>query len=128
MIKRKAAGFSLLEVLVSLSLFSVVSAIMATSFTTHQDFNTQSALRTAAAMAAQQVLDTTRVEDPASLPTYGSSAAENVTIGTKTFQVVTTYCPISTYCSSANIRHLRLEVSYNGDLQYEVDTVYTRLQ
>ncbi len=121
-------GFTILEVLVSLSIFSIASVAIAKSFTNHLAFNKQAERRSGAITAVQQVLDGLRVLDPSTLPTTGTSAAQNVTVGNKTYAVTTQYCRITSYCSSANVRFLTVKAKYRGTDQYTVDTIYSQLR
>ena len=125
--KAEQQGFTLLEVLVSMLIFLVVSATMATSFVSHLKRNTYTELRTLAMGAAQQVLDETRLIDPGTMPTSGS-VNSSVNVSGKTFNVVTSYCTNSTYCISASNRHIRIQINYAGDQIFETETVFTRLR
>ena len=120
-------GFSILEVLFSIGLFSIVASGMTASFVGLQRRNYENEVRTAAIGAAQKVLDEARVLDPATLPTSGS-ASTTVTYGSKSFDVTTTYCAIPAECSSANVRQLRVAVSYRGTQRYKVDTIFCQLR
>lgn len=120
-------GFTLLEVLVSLSLFSLASIAIAKSFTLHISTNNKSEQKTGAIMAAQRVLDQIRVLDPTTLPTSGTTS-QNVTIGSRNYQTSTTYCNPSTYCSSTNVRFLTVKVQYRGSQLYAVDTIFSQLR
>ena len=123
----KQSGFSLIEVMVAMVIFGVVSASMAPVFMNHLKFNTAMEVRSGAYAAAQQVLDDLRSQDPSSMPSSGSSAATSVPAGDRIYSVVTSYCLQASYCASANIRHLKVEVSYKGNLVYSVETVFTKL-
>ncbi|MCO6431663.1 MAG: type II secretion system protein [Deltaproteobacteria bacterium] len=125
---RRDNGFSLLEVLFSMGMFSVAALALAQAFTVQLTFNTSNEMRSEAIMAAQQVLDEVRVEDPSSLPTSGSDAPTSVTIGKRTYVVVLSYCTNGSMCNSTTLRHLRAVVSYRGDEVYSVETVYAQLR
>jgi type II secretion system protein I len=120
-------GFTLLEVLVSLSIFSIVSAGMAKSFAFQLSTNSRNERKSAAILAAQQVLDDLRSRDPNTFPTSGSNT-QTVSIGERDFSVVTSYCSVSSYCTSTNIRHLKVDVNLLGETQYSVSTVYAQLR
>jgi len=121
-------GFSLIEVLVSISLFSIIGMGLAKGFIMQMRSNNESAIRIQAISAAQQVLDRIRTVDPASLPTGGSAAAETVSISGRNYSVVISYCAISAYCTAATTRQLRAVVSYRNIKRYEVDTVFSQLR
>lgn len=121
-------GFSLIEVLVSISLFSIIGMGLAKGFIMQMRSNNDSAIRIQAISAAQQVLDRIRTTDPASLPTGGSAVAETVTVSGRNYSVVITYCAISAYCTAVTTRHIRAAVSYRNSKRYEVDTVFSQLR
>lgn len=124
---KKICGFTLLEVLVSLVLFSIAGIAMAKSFTHHLSTNTRNEQRSAAVMAAQQVLDGLRVLDPATFPSSGSTT-QNITVGIRTFSVTTTYCSNITYCPNNNTKHIKVDVKLRGTTIYSVSTVYVQLR
>ena len=121
-------GFTLLEVLVSISIFTIAALGMAKAFTDHLSVNTRSERRSEAIAAAQQVLDDLRTQDPATFPTTGAAPVVNVPFGERTYEVHVFYCTDDTYCSSANVRQLHTEVRLNGTIFYQVDTVYAQLR
>ena len=123
----KSRGFTLLEVLVALSILGIVSAGLVPNFIRQLKFNTQSEVRAEAIEAAVRVLDLLRLADPTGLPSSGSSDQAIVSIGDRDFGVTTAYCPETTYCTS-NTRHLRVLVAYKNDQVYTVDTVFTKLK
>ena len=123
----QSSGFTLLEVLIALTLFALVSAAMAPAFLGHFQRNTGAEIRSGAFAAAQQVLEELRLVDPGSLPGTGSSSPQNIVAGKKTYQVTTTYCTQSIYCTPRS-RHLFIGVSHHGSQIYSVETVYARLR
>ena len=123
-----ACGFTLLEVLVAVGIFSVASAAIATCFASQLKFNYKYETKSGAIAAAQQVLDGIRVLDPTTLPSSGSATPQTVTIGGKNFVVNVTYCSPSTYCVSNNIRALHVVVTYANVTQYTVDTIFSQLR
>lgn len=126
MIERDAA-FTLLEVMVSMLIFLMVSATMANSFIGHLKTNTATEVRTGAMNAAQLQLDEHRLNDPFAMPTSGSTSTVK-TIGGRNFTVETYYCQVASFCISASTRHLRLKVNYAGKQVFQTETVYTRLR
>ncbi len=121
-------GFTMMEVMVSLSLFGIVSAGLMPAFTSFMKFNTQAHLKTQAYTAAQQKLDQLRLSSPQHMPTSGTQGPEDFAFGDRTFQIYTTYCPVNTFCTSNNNRHIRVEAFYLGEQKAEIDTVYTSLR
>jgi prepilin-type N-terminal cleavage/methylation domain-containing protein len=126
-INHRNAGFTLIETLVSLLIFSLVTAAMMPAFMSQLKYSHQSKVKTGALSAAQQALDAVRVVNPETLPTGGATTTSTVTAGDYTYSVVLTYCNPDTYCS-ARSRFITAEVSYQGTELYEVSTVFTRLR
>lgn len=121
-------GFTLLEVMVSLFIFSVVLAGMSPAFVAQLQQNTASEVKTEAIMAAQQVLDTIRLQDISSLPASGAGTATTLVIGNRSYVVTPTYCADVSFCTSAATRHIGVRVMYAGVLRYETETVFTQLR
>jgi type II secretory pathway pseudopilin PulG len=121
-------GFTIVESLVSMGVFSVGILGMLSAFTTAVRFNHVYERKSAAVYAAQQALDELRVSDPSSLPTSGTTS-QTITINSKPYTVQTIYCPLGgTYCAATSSRYLRIRVSRDSLQLYEVDTVFTQLR
>ena len=119
-------GFSLIEVLVALSLFTMVSGLMAPSFIFHLKTNYRAEVRNGAIAATQQRLDTLRSQDPGLLPTTGSET-QNITVGERTFAVKTIYCRNAAWCNTS-ARNLNIEVTHRSQLVYKAETVFSQLR
>ena len=125
--RRREGGFTLLEVMVAISLMGIMLSGLPAAFISFSQYNSRMELRTQALAAAQQVLDDVRMDDPQSLPSSGSTSESKVVDG-RTFDVIVNFCDNPTWCDT-NSRHLSLEVDYNGQLSIvEVETVYTKLR
>ena len=125
---KKEAGFTLLEVMISMLVFAVVMAGMGPAFIAQIRHNTQSEIRTEAMGAAQIRLDQLRLAAPSTLPASGSSAPLDVAVGSRTYRVVSSFCENATFCTSVNNRHITVRVTYNDDQVFETQTVYTQLR
>ena len=124
-------GFTLLEVLISLVLFSVVSAGVLSSFGDHLRRNLESAVKTGAINAAEYKLDNLRRKDPSTLPSElngDSPEYDTLTIGGRAYNLTTRYCSDATHCDSTRNRHIKVQVAYKGKEYYSVETVYTVLK
>ena len=121
------AGFSLLEVMVALVIFGIVSAGMASAFVSHLGYNYDSSLRSDAIAATQIVMENYRTVSPATLPSTGTGAVQIITIDDRDFTVTPQFCANAQFCSAAT-RHIRLQVSYQGQNIYALETVYTQLK
>ena len=121
-------GFTLLEVLVAMMLFSAVSIGLAKGFILQLKSNSNSEIRSQAIQAAQVVLDRMRTQDPATFPTSGQGASESVAVAGRNYTVSVRYCVKAAFCPTSTTRHLRATVNYRGAKRYEVDTVFTQLR
>ncbi len=124
---RDSSGMTLVEVLIALAILALVMMAMLPSFLSYFDANTRNEQRTGAVEAAQHVVETLRRDDPATLPTSGSSSIQVVTVGSRDYEVVTHYCRNASFCTSAS-RHLVIEVRLGGSEIYSVESVFTQLQ
>jgi len=120
-------GFSLIESLIGLALLAIVLVSLLPAFLTLMDANTFSEEHSAALAAGQRAMEKLRLVDPGSMPTTGASAVQVIVVDSREFEVLTHYCRVSEYCSSAT-RHVSVEIRYGGQKVYDVDTVYTRMQ
>lgn len=119
-------GFTLVELLVALGIFSVAMAAVVPALINFAQSNTKNEQRMGAVVAAQQRLDELRLVDPATLPTNGSVTA-NYDSGDRTYSVQTYYCSNNTYCATTTMRHIKVQVRYKNKLLYEAETVYAQL-
>ena len=126
--RTRDAGFTMMEVMVSLSLFGIVSAGIMPVFSGFIKLNSQAQIKTQAYAAAQQRLDQLRLGSPQDMPSSGTLGPEEVQFDQRTFEVYTSYCAINTYCVSNNNRHIRVEAYYRGEKKASIDTVYTALR
>lgn len=120
-------GFSLVESLCALAILAIALIGVIPTFYVLVNVNTLSEQRSNAVAAAQQVMEGLRQASPSSLPSSGSSAVQQISVGHHDYEVTARYCTNPTFCS-ADMRHIILEVSFGGRNVYIVETVYTRLQ
>lgn len=121
-------GFTLLEVMISLLIFSLVMSGMGPAFIAQLRHNTESEIRTESIAAAQIVLDDLRLENPASLRSTGSDPVRDIVVGARHYDVTASYCENATYCVTANNRHITVRVKYKQETVFETQTVYTQLR
>ena len=121
-------GFTLIEVMAAMLIFSVLLGGLAPVFVAQLQRNTNSEIRTGAVSAAQFTLDEYRLIDPTTLPSTGTQGPDDLEINGRTYQITTTFCAEASFCASANNRHLTVEVDYRGDAIFSTQTVYTQLR
>ncbi len=119
-------GFSLVEVLISLGIIMLVSTGIFHSILTNLKHTRDTFYRTQAVQAAQEYLDTLRMQDPVSIPSSGTNST-TIAIDGRQYQVEASFCENPSYCG-LNTRHIELEVSYRGQKHFYVETVYTKLK
>lgn len=118
-------GFSLLETLAAIAVLSIFLPVVTSSFLSNLRHNLNSQIRYEGIQAAQSVLDELRFQDISELAPEPSPRI--VAIGQRTFQVQVSYCEISSYCPSTEIKHVSVDVTYDSELVYETDTIFTEL-
>jgi prepilin-type N-terminal cleavage/methylation domain-containing protein len=120
-------GFTLLEVLVALGLFALVTGGLDPAIRSNAKRNDRMERTTCAIHAAQKVLDGYRSKTIRSLPTSGEQAAVSVSIDQRDYEVSVFICEDDDLCD-AETRRLRVVVSNRGEELYETETLYTELR
>lgn len=121
-------GFTLIEIMVALVIFSIVMSALPVAFVSYLSFNSKMENKTGALNIAQQVLDEMRVQDLGALPMSGMVGPETITRNGTDYQISTYYCEHGDYCNSSTSRHIRIEVKQKNKMVYEVQTVFTKLK
>ncbi len=121
------SGFTLLEMIAAILIFSLVLGGLAPVIVAHAKRNTSMEIRAGALGAAQRTFDELRIEEITSLPSSGISGPEDVVVNGRTYQVTTSYCSVSPYCSSGNNRHVLVSVEYKNEEMFSAETVFTQL-
>ena len=120
-------GFTVVEALLAVALLGIVLTGILPGLLTFLDANTFSESASDAVAAGQVMLERLRLQDPSVLPSSGTTSPEIVLVGNREYEVVNSYCLISSYCGTDS-RHVRVEVNYGGDTLFVVESVFTRLQ
>ena len=123
-----SAGFTMVEVMVALSLFAIIMGGLAPVFGSFSKLNLAAEVRSGAMAAAQQRMDALRLENPQDMPTSGTDGGETIEVDGRGFSVMTIYCARAEYCPSANTRHLKVQVDYRDEEVLELETVFTKLR
>lgn len=117
-------GVSLVEALLAIALLGVAAVSILPAFVVQMNTNTRNEQRTAAITAVQQSIEALRLVEPSSLPSSGQSAAQIVNVDGRDYEVIVSYCTLSTYCGTES-RHILVEAFLDGQKVYEAETVYT---
>jgi|GEM_PF-1714120 len=120
-------GFTLLELMITLMVFSIAMAGLSRAFLCNLRANEQSRLRTDAMIAAQQTMDDLRFQVPSAMPQTGTSSPVIINVDNKAFSVAVSYCQNEDFCISSNSRHVTVRVTRNGTELYATETVFTQL-
>jgi type II secretory pathway pseudopilin PulG len=147
-------GFTLVESVVGMVMFAAVVAGLAPLIIISRTFAMQSDSRVGAIAVAQQIMDSLRQADAATLPSSGtvttlpsSDSIANLSYKGKTYSATITYCENTTYCNT-NTRHLKVKIYNDGNTAttptrtcapggrtdqkgcpiYQLESVYARLQ
>ena len=121
-------GFSIMEVLVALSVLAIVLANILPTFAFQLKQNTKAEIRTAALQAGQRAIDELRFVTTTTMPSSGAGTAQTITVDGRDFTVTPYYCLRSSYCTSTSARHITVRVVYKGTQVYETETVFTNFQ
>lgn len=121
------AGVTLVETLAAIAILGVIVTGVMAAMVAHTDTNTLNEVRTGAGIAAVQVLESLRLEDPETLPAAGASAPVLVTLQGRDYEVVTHYCERPEHCSPTS-RHVRAEVLLDGRQVFDAETVFTQVR
>lgn len=125
--ERREAGFTLLEVLVSLGIASICLPVITLSFIQHAQFNHDLKIKSEAISVAGSALDQVRTLPVNQMPTSGAGLNEfgnfSYTIAGNDYQVEVVYCQKASFCNADN-RHIVVNVIHEGQQVYDVEVVY----
>ena len=124
----KESGFSLLEVLIALLMFSIV--ILAASGAQNQYLrsNHEGQIKSEAAQVAQTVVDQLRQAEINTMRTSGSDSRRTIVMNSnRSYSVDVSYCTDSSLCPTSNVRQISLQVLRDGEVIYKTETVFTDL-
>ncbi len=109
-------------VIVTILIVAIVPALV--GFT---HVNQKSEWRSGAVDAAELLLERYRTQEVGStLPTTTANQTETVSIGGLDYEATTLFCQTISYCDGETT-HIKVEVSYQNEKLYEVETVFTNL-
>ncbi|KJH72234.1 type IV pilus modification PilV family protein [Aliterella atlantica] len=148
----KNQGLSLVEALVGMTIFLITLAFMIPLLATNQ-FNTiNREIKTGAISVSQRILDEFRqsldqlpadewatklplsgTETKLPLPYPSGTDISSITELGKTYSAKIIYCEVISPATTnpncdANTRQIKLQVNYNGQPIYTVETIYTKFQ
>lgn len=120
-------GLTIVEAMFALALLGIAATALMSAIMVQVETNNQNEIRASAVTAAEQVLESLRLIDPSAMPKTGSGAPTLVEVGGLEFETVTRYCTEPAICT-VGTRHLIVEVHFEGETLYDVETVYTQLR
>ncbi|MBB6098243.1 type IV pilus modification protein PilV [Deinobacterium chartae] len=122
MIKRRSQGFTLIEVLIALTVFGIAMMAIIPMFVSNMQMNSDSELRTQGAHLAQDYIEALRLKDPGAL----AAETKTVNVGSRTFRIESEYCTKSSLCGSGS-KHILVKVRHNNEIVFQTETVFTQL-
>lgn len=124
---RNAQGFGLVEAILAVAMLGILVAALVPAFGGYANINLRNEIRTGAVAAAQQRVDRLRQQSFDEWPVSGST--QDVNSNGRDFETTLIFCSgdVNTHCT-VNSRHLRIEVRFNDNLEYSVETVFTSLR
>jgi len=120
-------GITIMESMVSMAIFLIVSVGIAGGSASFMKLNTLNEQKSGAIAATQQAFDRLRFQDPATLPQSGT-VNSGVSVAGRNYQVRLSYCEKTTFCSALSLRHITARTYFRNTKLYEVETVYAQLQ
>lgn len=121
-------------------MFLAISLSVLPVFGVYRTATIRNDMRIGAIAVSQQIADTIRQQDIATLPSSGTlstlptstaDSLSSLSYKGKTYAANITYCQNNTYCDTSS-RHITIRVFPYGDTSqtplYQLETVYTKLQ
>lgn len=119
-------GMTLTESMVALAIFGIALSYLAPQLLQQRLSTIRNDTRTGAVAVSQQVLDDLRRTNVTTLPNSGYTTTSSTYLG-KDYSTTTFYCETAAHCGT-NSRHIRAQVSFNGETVYQAETVYSQFQ
>ena len=121
-------GSTFIETIVSVAILGLAVSGIMSAFITLVDASSNSEDRSMAIAASQQVLEAMRLQDPEiDMPNSGSDPPQTITVGSRQFQAIVSYCLNSTYCTATS-KHVTVDLYVDGVEIYDVETVFTKFE
>lgn len=135
---RRAQGFTLVETIVGMVMFLAVSLSLLPVFGVYRAATIKNDYRTGAIAIAQQIADSIRQRDIATLDSSGTATTlptgdslASLSHKGKTYAATIVYCQNNTYCDPDS-RQIIINIYPYGDTNqtpiYQLETIYTKLQ
>ena len=124
--KRQRSGMTLVESLVSAAILLIVMASVMPAFISNLQINSDSEISADAVVAGRYVLEGYRAANTRDIPSTGSQE-DTVTVRERAYTVTSYFCERNEFCTGES-RHIRLEVAFEEEVEYETETVYTRIR
>jgi type II secretory pathway pseudopilin PulG len=151
---KRIEGFSLVEAVVGMVMFLSAAAGLMPLIIISRTFSLQSDSRIGAIAVSQQLMDTLRQADVATLPSSGTATTlpsgdsiASLPYKGRTYSATITYCENTTLCDSAT-RQIKVKIYHDGNTVanptrtcdsssrndnpecpiYQLETIYARLQ
>ena len=121
-------GSTFIETMVSVAILGLAVSGIMSAFITLVDASSNSEDRSMAIAASQQVLEAMRLQDPETdMPNSGNDPPQTITVGSRQFQAIVSYCLNNTYCTATS-KHVTVDMYVDGVEIYDVETVFTKFE
>ena len=118
-------GLTLMEAMAAMVIVTILIVAIVPALVGFTHVNQKSEWRSGAVDAAELMLERYRTQEVGSdLPTVAGSQTETITMGGFDYEAKTFFCQTISYCDGETT-HIKVEVSYQNEKLYEVETVFT---
>ena len=120
-------GLTLMEALAAMIMVTVLIVSIIPALVSFTHINQKSEWRSGAVDVAELLLEKYRTQKVGDiLPTTAESQTETINMGGVDYEAKTFFCQTISFCDNETT-HIKVEVSYNNEKLYEVETVFTNL-
>jgi len=125
------SGYTMIELTVAMTMLGTLALSLTTLSIHSMRTNKDNEIRSGAIQVASVVLDELRGQIISSLPSSpGIQQSRSISISgvPNPFNVTLTFCSNSSFCPTADTRHIKVAVSYAGRNRFNTETVMTQLR
>jgi prepilin-type N-terminal cleavage/methylation domain-containing protein len=122
--RNKNSGFSLIEVMVALTVLGVVFSLLIPMFISFSSINRRSEQRTVANNVARQTLELLRNSPILTMQSSGS-VIKNQTSDGHSLVITTSFCPTGTTQCNTTSKAIKVEVKENDQVLTTINTVFS---
>ena len=127
---KKLQGFGILEAVLAVALLGITLAGIVPVFVNYANANKNAEVRTGAVIVAERLLDELRQRPFGTWSDFkGYVATHKMETGLRAYDAAIRWdTPDLPLGNGSTIRHVRVEVKFNGQSYYAVETVFTQFE